>query len=91
MAHTNPTRRTKLEDLALVQRDLRERESLPKPEQIQRRLRELQAFVRLLESTDAGKGELARRQVRYGDCVRQAYESDGDYYSRLRTWLDGEF
>ncbi|MBL9084621.1 MAG: hypothetical protein JNK76_22650 [Planctomycetales bacterium] len=89
MTHTVPTRQNKQDDLASMQRLLDERESLPKPERMRRRLAELQSFVELLGATDVGQAELAQRRERYGECTQGPRETDGDFYCRLRTWLDG--
>jgi len=88
MTQPNPSRTTKLNDLAQIQQLLRDREEMPQLERGRRRLAELREFVRQLKATEIGQADLARRQARFGDCTQEPGESDGDYYGRLRTWLD---
>lgn len=86
--HPNPTRKTKLTDLAAVQESLRDRERMSLAELNGRRLIELRQFVRQLAESNVGRTDLELRRTRYGDCVQELTESDSDYYGRLRTWLD---
>lgn len=88
MAHMNPTRKTKLEDLEVLRRVAQERERLTPAERARRKLAELRDFIRLLEAADSGRIELDRRRARFGACVQAPNEDDCEYYGRLREWLD---
>lgn len=88
MTQPNPSRSTKLHDLAQIQQLLRDREEMPQLERGRRRLLELREFVRQLQATEIGQADLARRRAQFGDCTQLPDETDADFYGRLRTWLD---
>lgn len=88
MSHVNPSRTTKLDDLASVQRTMRDWDLLAPSERNRQRLIELRKFVDLLEATEVGKRDLEQRRKRYGECVQEPDESASAYYGRLRVWLD---
>ena len=52
------------------------------------RLRQLLEFVGRLKETPAGVAEVQRRVKLFGDCTRIAGETSGQFYARLRHWLD---
>ncbi len=52
------------------------------------KLTQLLAFIRRLEETPLGKAELERRTKLFGECQRIEGESSGQFYGRLRHWLD---
>jgi hypothetical protein len=52
------------------------------------RLKQLLESVSRLEQTPAGVAELRRRTKLLGDCKRIDGETSGQFYSRLRHWLD---
>ncbi len=84
----NPTRKTKLEDLDLVQRTLVRSQTLGSSAKVHEKLFELQGFIRQLLRTAHGKAELDRRCRQFGDYAQKPDESEQDYYGRLRRWLD---
>ena len=52
------------------------------------RLRQLLEFVDRLRETPAGVAEVQRRVKLFGDCTRIEGETSGQFYARLRHWLD---
>lgn len=52
------------------------------------KLAQLLAFVIQSEQTPSGAAELRRRRERFGQCNRIEGETAGQYYARLRHWLD---
>ncbi len=52
------------------------------------KLRQLQAFVDGLKGTAPGAAELQRRVKLFGECNRTEGETSGEFYARLRHWLD---
>lgn len=52
------------------------------------KLTQLSAFIRSLEQTPPGAAELQRRRKSFGECKRVEGESSGQFYGRLRYWLD---
>ena len=52
------------------------------------KLTQLRMFVQSLEKTPAGGTELRCRLKLFGECIRFEGESVGQYYGRLRNWLD---
>jgi hypothetical protein len=53
-------------------------------------LTRLLKFVSHLEQTPAGVTELQRRLKAFGDIKRTDGETSGQFYGRLRHWLDRE-
>ena len=53
-------------------------------------LTQLLAFISQLDQTPSGAAELQRRKKLFGQCHRIAGETSGQYYARLRHWLDRE-
>jgi len=54
------------------------------------KLTQLLAFVSRLEQTPHGAVELQRRRKLFGRCERIEGETSGQFYARLRQWLDRE-
>lgn len=54
----------------------------------QDKLRQLQDFVKALKGTPPGAAELQRRVKLFGECNRIEGETSGEFYARLRQWLD---
>jgi hypothetical protein len=54
------------------------------------KLTQLLALVSQLEQTPAGPDELQRRVKLFGECKRIEDETSGQFYTRLRHWLDRE-
>ena len=52
------------------------------------KLTQLLAVIRELEQTPAGNAELQRRIKLLGECNRIEGETSGQFYARLRHWLD---
>lgn len=55
------------------------------------KLMQLMAFVGHLEQTPPGVEEIQRRTKLFGECKRIEGETSGQFYGRLRHWLDREF
>jgi hypothetical protein len=53
-------------------------------------MRQLLEFVGRLKETPAGVAEVQRRFKLVGDCTRIEGETSGQFYARLRHWLDRE-
>jgi len=52
------------------------------------KLTELLATVSQLDQTPLGAAELQRRRKLFGECKRIEGETSGQFYARLRHWLD---
>jgi len=52
------------------------------------KLTQLLAFVSALEQTPPGSAEIERRTRLFGACKRIESETSGQFYARLRHWLD---
>ena len=57
----------------------------------QEKLTQLLAFVNRLGQTPPGSAELQRRIKVFGECKRNEGEPSGEFYARLRHWLDRDF
>ena len=51
-------------------------------------LTQLLAFISQLDQTPLGAAELQRRRKLFGECKRIEGETSGQFYARLRHWLD---
>ena len=51
-------------------------------------LTQLLAFISQLDQTPPGAAELQRRRKLFGECKRIEGETSGQFYARLRHWLD---
>ena len=51
-------------------------------------LTQLVAFIGHLDQTPPGAAELQRRTELFGECKRIEGETSGQFYARLRHWLD---
>jgi hypothetical protein len=65
-------------------------ESLLVEELNEDKLTQLLAFISGLEKTPAEAAELQRRIKLFGECKRIEGETSGQFYARLRHWLDRE-
>jgi hypothetical protein len=63
-------------------------ESLLDDELYEDKLTKLLTFIHGLEQTPAGVAELERRKKHFGDCQQIEGETSGQFYGRLRQWLD---
>jgi hypothetical protein len=52
------------------------------------RLRQLLEFMSRLKETPPGVAEIQRRVKLFGECIRIEGETSGQFYGRLRHWLD---
>ena len=57
-------------------------------ELIEDKLTQLLAFVAQLERTPIGTAEIQRRVKLLGACKRCEGETSGEFYAKLRRWLD---
>ena len=51
-------------------------------------LTQLLEFISRLKETPPGAAELERRIKLFGECKRNEGETSGEFYGRLRHWLD---
>ena len=51
-------------------------------------LTQLLVFISQLDQTPSGAAELQRRRKLFGECKRIEDETSGQFYARLRHWLD---
>lgn len=65
-------------------------ESLRIEQLIEEKLAELQASIERLKQTPAGRAELKRRVKAFGECKRIEDETTGQFYDKLRYWMDRE-
>ena len=65
-------------------------ETLLEEELSEDNLTQLLAVISRLDQTPTGADELQRRRKLFGDCKRIEGETSGQYYARLRHWLDRE-
>ena len=63
-------------------------ESMLEEELAEDSLTQLLAFVSQLDQTHPGAIELQRRRKLFGECKRVEGETSGQFYARLRHWLD---
>ena len=54
------------------------------------KLKELLQSIGQLEQTPSGAAELERRIRLFGECQRSKGETSGEFYARLRHWLERE-
>lgn len=84
----NPTRATKLDDLAhMIEMKLRF-ENMPRFEQKQEQLNRLRTFVRQLAGTPQGRLDLEQRLRLLGPCEPTPDDDAATFYGKLRRWLD---
>ena len=65
-----------------------QQETLRNEELNRDKLTQLMAFVDRLKETPPGFAELKRRTELFGECNRIDGETSGQFYGRLRRWLD---
>jgi hypothetical protein len=63
-------------------------EALRIGELVEEKLAQLQASIEQLKQTPEGTVELKRRAKAFGECIRIEGETSGQYYDKLRRWLD---
>lgn len=64
------------------------RERMFEEELAEENLMQLLVFIRQLDHTPPGGAELQRRTKIFGECQRIKGETSGQFYGRLRHWLD---
>ena len=64
------------------------RENMLEEELVEDNLTQLLAFISQLDHTPPGTAELQRRRRLFGECERIEGETSGQFYARLRHWLD---
>ena len=52
------------------------------------KLTQLLAIIRQLDQMPSGAADLQRRTKLFGECKRIEGETSGQFYARLRSWLD---
>ena len=57
---------------------------------VEEKLAELQASMEQLRQTPEGMAELKRRTKVFGECKRIEDETPGQFYDKLRRWLERE-
>ena len=57
---------------------------------VEEKLAELQASMEQLKQTPEGMAELKRRVKVFGECQRIEDETPGQFYDKLRRWLERE-
>jgi hypothetical protein len=57
---------------------------------VEEKLAELQASMEQLRQTPEGMAELKRRTKVFGECKRIEDETPGQFYDKLRCWLERE-
>jgi hypothetical protein len=57
---------------------------------VEEKLAELQASMEQLRQTPEGMAELKRRTKVFGECERIEDETPGQFYDKLRRWLERE-
>ena len=57
---------------------------------VEEKLAELQASMEQLRQTPEGMAELKRRTKVFGECTRIEDETPGQFYDKLRRWLERE-
>jgi len=64
------------------------RENMLEEELAEDNLAQLLVFISQLDQTPSGAAELQRRRKLFGVCERIEGETSGQFYARLRHWLD---
>jgi hypothetical protein len=64
------------------------RESMLEEELAEDNLAQLLVFISQLDHTPPGTADLQRRRKLFGECKRVESETTGQFYARLRHWLD---
>ena len=66
------------------------KEALLIAELVEEKLVQLQASIEQLKQTPEGIAELQRRVKAFGECSRLEGETSGEFYDKLRRWLERE-
>ncbi len=65
-----------------------QRDALLTEEMIEGKLAQLQASIEQLKQTPEGTAMLQQRVKIFGECKRIESETSGEFYEKLRRWLD---
>jgi hypothetical protein len=84
----NPNRRMHREAVDATLQFRSRQETLAVEDLIEEKLTHLQMFIGHLNRTPHGCAEIERRTKRFGDCKRNEGETSGQFYGKLRHWLD---
>ncbi len=82
------SRKTNREDQERTLQYISRQENLLSEQLQEDKLTQLLAFIGRLEQTPPGVIELQSRIKSFGKCQRMAEETSGQFYGRLRHWLD---
>lgn len=81
-------RRMRCEALEAMLQYRNRQKTLAVDDLIEERLNHLQVFIGHLTSTPHGLAEIERRTKCFGACKRIVGETSGEFYGKLRHWLD---
>ncbi len=84
------SRKANREDNEITLQYKSRQETLLDDELAEDKLTELLASLNQLEQTPSGAADLQRRTKLFGECKRIEGETSGQFYARLRHWLDRE-
>ena len=84
------SRKANREDNEITLQYKSRQEALLAEEISQDNLTQLLAFIRQLDQTPVGAADLQRRKKLFGECNRIEGETSGQFYARLRHWIDRE-
>ena len=84
----DPSRKANREDHEITLQYKSRQEAVGIDELYEDKLAQLLAFIRGLEQTPSEAGDLQRRIKLFGECKRIEGETSGQFYARLRHWLD---
>ena len=82
------SRKANREDNEITLQYKSRQETLLDEESSEGKLEQLLSFISQLDQTPAGAAELQRRTTLFGECKRIEGETSGQFYARLRHWLD---
>ena len=81
-------RKTDRDDHEIILQYPVRQETLVVHEDVEQKLTQLRSFIWRLEQTPSGAAEIRRRVELFGECKRSESENSGQFYARLRYWLD---
>ena len=81
-------RKTNRDDDEIILQYPTRQETLLVDEVVEQKLTQLRSFIWRLEQTPSGAAEIRRRINLFGECKRSEGENSGQFYARLRYWLD---
>ena len=84
------SRKANREDNEITLQYKSRQETLLDEELAEDKLKELLESISQIDQTPLGAAEFQRRTKLFGDCKRIEGETSGQFYARLRHWLDRE-